>query len=162
MKVFCVGLCFVYLQFSSISIFGSCCPGPQGPPGRPGIDGVDGATGPAGPAGATGPVGPAGPDGTNYATAGCASWLVVFGRIPLPVSGTVSGIGPGFSYTATPTTVTLITAANTSYSWTANAEGPRDGATSVRVTLSNNFPIFEIEAPGADFLNFSGFGCETA
>lgn len=156
---------FPYLIFSFLCfcgapehIFGRCCPAPSGPPGPPGVIGQNGPPGPAGPPGAPGPAGPPGPDVQNFGID--CNLNIVAGRIPIPASGTTSGSGPGFTYTATPTSVS-ITVFSSFVTFGATAEGP--SGTFFEVTGVADFPMrFEISAPGAEFLNFIGFSCQTA
>ena len=154
-------LCFI-LTCKEAEVYGICCPAPSGPPGLPGPDGAPGVDGPAGPTGPIGPAGAPGLDGIqNTSTPGCITFMIA-GRIPVPLSGTTTGSGPGYSYTATPTTISIDTF-GVNYVWGVIAESPRGGSDSVRVTIFGNIPNeFIIEAPGADFVNFVGFSCLTA
>lgn len=141
---------------------GICCPAPRGPQGPPGPPGAPGENGDPGPIGIPGATGPTGTNGFENTTTTCNLFMVA-GRIPVPLTGSVSGGGPGYIYTATPTSISITAFGVSTYIWGVTAESPRGGATAVRVTVLGNIPNeFIIEAPGADFVNFIGFGCLTA
>lgn len=97
-------LCLFFLTPLQSQAFDSCTciPGPQGPTGQ----GGDGPTGPTGPTGATGPTGPIGSTGPSAVFTPCPT-LLLFGTITLPPTGPDSGLGNGFSYTATSSQVVI-------------------------------------------------------
>ncbi|CCB87043.1 putative uncharacterized protein [Parachlamydia acanthamoebae UV-7] len=151
-----------------------CCPTPSGPPGIPGPIGPTGPTGPTGPAGLDGisPIGPTGPTGVQGPTGSAGTNLLnicfpgafIYGRIAMPLSGSVTALGPGYLYTATPTSLTIFYAPAV-FGNSATAEGLRGGATSVRVTRTgaedSSIIIYEVEPPGADYINFFITNCSS-
>jgi hypothetical protein len=105
------------------------CPGPPGFPGPQGPDGpqgLPGVPGPDGPIGASGPQGPTGATGATDFVVYCSEAHVVFGNIPIPATGNLTGTGPGYSYTSTPTTIVVNFTISADYTLVANLVGGQD------------------------------------
>jgi hypothetical protein len=164
----CVALMSLLFTGAYADIFfqhGRCCPGEMGPPGPQGPAGLPGNPGPDGPPGVTGPTGAPGESGipgepSNVNSIGCSP-THLFGRVPVPESGTITGSGPGYTFTSTPTFVTI--SANDSRGFYGRFN-PIEGDFTTRLSITKSFAgFFEITISGTvpAEIAFVLDGCET-
>lgn len=161
----------VRLMLSSLIVFGIAALSadcPIGPTGPAGAGSSTGPTGPQGPSGITGPSlqGLPGIDpNTDVVSFPCQTALT-FGRIPLPLVGVTVGGGPNFTYSATPTSLTLTFSAPLTDQAIVVATAETVATVILNVdrvpgTVTINAVDFGGNPFHPDFINFLAFECMT-
>ncbi|MGE4572883.1 MULTISPECIES: collagen-like triple helix repeat-containing protein [Parachlamydia] len=134
-------------------------PGPMGPTGPAGEDGPAGATGPVGPTGATGPVGLPGNQKLNVLPCSGQTTMIPI-SITLPPLGASSGSTVFFTYTATPTQLTIDMASSDQFALVV-MPGLTTLTDQISHTVTQTAPnTFEINlSDAADYIGIALIGC---